>query len=161
MGDQCSRNFKMTSPLLSFICALLLSTVSFFASAQTCDSAASRLAVSKLHLIESLPIKRGSPFEDVHARKIIELGRCTSSLLVAQLNNRNKSKVAHLFEYRIGQVALSLLASIHEPPHRPCPDGSCPVKAKFGDFRDEVNFFSKPANRAQLKKSWAAYIQQE
>ncbi len=144
---------KRFSFLLLFVCVF-----SVLEYSQTCISSEAKNAVNKIKLIENLPIKKGEPFVDLVAVEILKFGKCASPFLADKLSNNSKSKVSHLFNYKIGQVALFLLNEIYKPLNYPCPDSSCVVTSNVGDYRDFVQFFQVKKNRQKLKLSWNNYI---
>lgn len=114
--------------------------------------------VNRIRLIESLPSKRSEPFDDRYAKAIVGLGESAAPHLVRKLTDTTDSRVADLFQHKIGDVALALLVKIYNPPGYPFPDGAESVPAKYGDYRDYVEYFESPEARKRLQRSWENYL---
>lgn len=120
-----------------------------------------RRIVDRINLIEELPIKKGEAVNDKYAKAIVELGKDAAPYLVEKLTNRKDSRVAYLYQYKIGDVALALLNTIYDYPDYPFPDQSRTLPAKYGDYRDYTEYFSSARNRRQLQKSWRNFIKNQ
>ena len=114
--------------------------------------------VNQINLIEDLPIKKGEPVNDRYAAAIVELSESAAPYLIEKLTDRKDSKFAYLYQYKIGDVARSLLEIIYDYPNCLFPDCQTKLSEKYGDYRDYVEFFDKTENRKQLQKSWQNFI---
>jgi len=154
---------KLTAGLKIFSGLFMLAAFSAAVAAQEdsknkVQSRQVRQIVNRINRIEELPIKKGEPVSDKYAKAIVELGASAAPYLIEKLTDRRKSRVAYLFEYKIGDVARSLLDIIYNYPDYPFPDGSKSLPSKYGNYQDYVEFFGKSQNRKQLQKSWQNYI---
>lgn len=117
--------------------------------------------VDRIRLIESLPSKRSEPFDDRYAKAIVKLGEAAAPHLVGKLTDMTDSRVADLYQHKIGDVALALLVKIYNPPSHPFPDGAESVPAKYGDYRDYVEYFESPEARKRLQGSWENFLKEK
>jgi len=145
--------------VILFVCfsALCVSALLSEVRAQN-PSAAARQTVNRINRIEELPIKKGEPATDKYAAAIVELGEAAAPYLIEKLTDRRNSRVAYLYQYKIGDVARALLDIIYDYPEFPFPDGAKSLPAKYGDYRDYTEFFSRSRNRKQLRKSWREFV---
>lgn len=117
-----------------------------------------RQIVNRISRIEELPVKKGEPVNDRYAKSIVELGEAAAPYLIEKLTSQKDSRVVYLYQYKIGDVARSLLSVIYGYPDYPFPDNSQTLPAKYGDYRDYTEFFSSSQNRCQLQKSWRNFV---
>jgi hypothetical protein len=117
-----------------------------------------RAIVDKINLITGLPQKQGEPQWDEHAAAIVKLGKKAGPFLVEKITDTSLSKVVEFFQYKIGDVALSLLNDIYQPQSWPFPDASAQMPKKYDDFRDYVDFINSEGARERIKESWKTYI---
>ena len=155
--------FKKNSAIV-FFCFFVFQMSAFVieTGAQSAEKRATpqqiRFIVNGINKIESLPVKKGEPIGDKYAEAIVELGELAAPYLIEKLTDRRDSRFAYFFQYKIGDVARSLLDLIYEYPDYPFPDGSKSMTAKRGNYQDYVEFFGKSKNRKQLQKSWKQYV---
>ncbi|MBM3846722.1 MAG: hypothetical protein FJ405_10630 [Verrucomicrobia bacterium] len=124
-------------------------------SAGSSEQSRHGIVSQNLPLIEGVPPKIGEPHFDRHALAILSEGKLAAPFLMESVTNASPSRVIHIFEYAIGDLAHRLLCEIYHKPFlwpvaEAKPIGDHPEVS----FLDYLAFVNSPGGREKLRFLW-------
>jgi hypothetical protein len=117
-------------------------------------------AVGNIGLIKSLPPKSGEPQVDTYAAAIVSQGKAAGPFLVGKLTDDTRSECFDLFQYRVCDIANSLLCAIYRRnPSIALVARQPPLDAGQGYYyRDYAALTGSREGREALKDAWQEIV---